>query len=202
MFLSSNVYLTLILPGSILSTTRQIKETPVPALPFMLPGEKDTNSRFEGQSVLWPRRPALWRWGRQPWGVPCWGVFPATFSLGLRAAPSSVGSGAYPESAMWPWGPLSWLIIGRPSLSSWPSVPRPALVTGHRVWPVALWPRGRAETQCLTRQAGDEVPLVSGFDLPLWGKEGVQPFVPGIGISEAFAKMGSATQNCQFSEIW
>lgn len=49
---------------------------------------------------------------------------------------------------------------------------------------------------------GDEVLLVSGFDLPLWGKEGVQPFVPSIGISEAFAKTGSATQNCQFSEIW
>lgn len=54
---------------------------------------------------------------------------------------------------MWPWEPLSWLIIGHPFLSSWPSVPQPALVAGHCVWPLALRPRGWAETQCLIHQA-------------------------------------------------
>lgn len=44
------------------------------------------------------------------------------------------------------------------------SAPWLALVA-ERVWLMALPPQGWAETQGLTRWAGDMVPLVSGFDL-------------------------------------
>lgn len=185
-------YLTLLWPGSILKLEMQEKQTPVPTLPFTLLGVKDACKHFADMEA------GVVDVGRQHLGSTVLGGGVCNLKYGdQRCSPweDVWGSGACTQSAVWPWEPLSWLMTGQLSLSCWPR---------HPGW---LWLQNVFGSWPFRPRAGQK-PRVSPVGQATWslwfqaltfclqGKEGEQPFVPDIGISEAFAKTGSASRNC------